>query len=284
MICRRAWQGTDTLMITDIPAGGHMQQKEKKFNGATSRFHKFPPPVTPSDSWRCQGQGSYHFIPLLSVSLHLSFHPSPLPHLPTLHLCSHLWNLFMCVSGSCSRWIHFSECFIKVHPVARPARRPPAWPRRPLPLDCSHVRAHMCVQLLACGRRLTAPKWETGKKKKKQRNTLDNHLAFAFTATSSVVIYACHSFVRERFELRQPCSLTDSLSVGQQPSVRGRPIIISPVINGGGMARLWRSETRTLQWKNWKTATPKNRVACFFFIFFCWGQAAIKKEIHGTWL
>lgn len=82
MICRRAWQGTDILMITDIPAGGHMQQKEKKFNGATSRFHKFPPPVTPSDSWRCQGQGSYHFISLLSVSPHLSFHPSPLPHPP----------------------------------------------------------------------------------------------------------------------------------------------------------------------------------------------------------
>lgn len=145
MICRRAWQGTDILMITDIPTGGHMQQKEKKFNGATSRFHKFPPPVTPSDSWRCQGQGSYHFIPLFSVSPHLSFHPSPLPHLPTLHLCSRLWNLFMCVSGSCSRWIHFSECFIKVHPVARPARRPPAWPRRPLPLVCSHVRAHVCA-------------------------------------------------------------------------------------------------------------------------------------------
>lgn len=121
---------------------------------------------------------------------------------------------------------------------------PPATFSRP-----SAGGVHMCARgyLPASGHWWLPGAREKKERNGKQRNTLDNHLAFAFNASSSPVIYVRQSFVSERFELRQPCGLTDSLSVGQQPSVRGRTIIISPVINGGGTVRHWGSETRTRQ-------------------------------------
>lgn len=60
------------LMITDIPAVGRTQQKKKKFNGATSHFHKFPSPITPLIPEGAKAKP--HIILFLSSLSHPTFH------------------------------------------------------------------------------------------------------------------------------------------------------------------------------------------------------------------